>query len=243
MQESEDRLYATPRDDIAGFTFDESVVQVFADMIRRSVPGYETVVGMSGLLAARHALPGTRLYDLGCSLGATALAMATAAADRDCEVVAVDNAPAMLERLQHRLTCSPPPVAVRTVLDDIAATVIEHASVVALNYTLQFVPVPQRDSLLEGIHRGLVDGGVLILSEKIRFDDPEMDALMVDLYHAFKRRQGYSELEIAQKRSALENVLVPEALEIHRRRLTAAGFSRIDTWFQCFNFASLVAFK
>ncbi len=243
MQESEDRLYATPRDRIAGFAFDESVVRVFADMIRRSVPGYETVVGMSGVLAARHALPGTRLYDLGCSLGATALAMATAVAERDCEVVAVDNSTAMLEELQLRLASAPPPVPVRAVLADITGIAIDRASVVALNYTLQFVPVAQRDRLLARIHRGLVENGVMILSEKIRFDDPQMEALMVDLYHAFKRRQGYSELEIAQKRSALENVLVPEALEVHRRRLTAAGFSRVDTWFQCFNFASLVAFK
>ncbi len=243
MSKSEDRLYATPRDDIAGFVFDRSVARVFSDMIRRSVPGYETVVGMSGLLAQRHARAGTRLYDLGCSLGATSLAMANALRGRDCEVVAVDNAEAMLERLQNRLASSPPPVPVRPVLDDIVAVAIDNASVVALNYTLQFVPVAERDRLLFRIHRGLVEGGVLMLSEKIRFDDPAIDALMVDLYHDFKRRRGYSELEIAQKRSALENVLVPESLDRHRRRLIAAGFSRVDTWFQCFNFASLVAFK
>ena len=168
---------------------------------------------------------------------------ATAVAERDCEVVAVDNSTAMLEELQLRLASAPPPIPVRAVLADITGIAIDRDSVVALNYSLQFVPVAQRDNLLARIHRGLVEDGVMILSEKIRFDDPQMEALMVDLYHAFKRRQGYSELEIAQKRSALENVLVPEALEVHRRRLTAAGFSRVDTWFQCFNFASLVAFK
>jgi tRNA (cmo5U34)-methyltransferase len=66
---------------------------------------------------------------------------------------------------------------------------------------------------------------------------------MTDLHHAFKRANGYSELEVSQKRTALENVLVPETLDTHRARLREAGFGAVDAWFQCFNFASLLAFR
>ena len=90
---------------------------------------------------------------------------------------------------------------------------------------------------------GLVDQGVLILSEKIQFSDERSEQLFVDLHHDFKRGNGYSDLEISQKRDALEHVLIPETIEAHRERLLAAGFSRVETWFQCFNFVSLVAFR
>ena len=74
-----------------------------------------------------------------------------------------------------------------------------------------------------------------------RFDTPELHALLTDLHIAFKRANGYSELEIAQKRSAIENVMKPDSLEEHRERLLAAGFSKVVPWFQCLNFASLIA--
>ena len=114
---------------------------------------------------------------------------------------------------------------------------------VALNYTLQFIAVEQRASLLSNIQQGMVPGGVLLLSEKIQFNDASVNDLFVDLHHDFKRANGYSELEISQKREAIENILVPESLTIHRQRLIDCGFSRVEVWFQCFNFASLVAFK
>ena len=112
-----------------------------------------------------------------------------------------------------------------------------------LNFTLQFIPLAQRASVLEGIARGTVPGGVLILSEKIAFEDGEHQTLMTELHHNFKRANGYSDLEIAQKRSALDKVLIPETLKTHQQRLLQAGFRSVDCWFQCFNFASIIAFK
>lgn len=241
-KDSCDRLFATSGGDVAGFRFDESVAAVFSDMIERSVPGYETVIGMTGVLASRFAENGSRLYDLGCSLGAGALSMARAVAKRECRIVAVDNSPAMIRRLAGRLEDAPPPTPVETVLGDVCEVDIREASVVAVNYTLQFVPLERRAALVARIRRGMRPGGVLILSEKVCFEDEAMDALFIDLYHEFKRRRGYSDLEISRKRAALENVLVPESLDAHRRRLREAGFGRIEAWFQCFNFASLVAF-
>jgi tRNA (cmo5U34)-methyltransferase len=238
----DDRLFADPLDAISGFRFDDDVATVFADMIERSVPGYATVVGMSGLLAARFATPGSHLYDLGCSLGATTFAMARALGAPGCRIIAVDNAPAMTSRLADQLERTPPPVPVEVVQADIVDVTLSDASVVALNYTLQFVPTCEREALLQRIHKAMRPGGVLILSEKVRIDDAAMDTLFLELHHEFKRRRGYSDLEISQKRTALENVLVPESLAQHRERLMRAGFDRIEVWFKCFNFASLIAF-
>ncbi|WP_372764210.1 carboxy-S-adenosyl-L-methionine synthase CmoA [Litorivivens sp.] len=241
MSTPRDTIYSTPRTAIDRFAFDDTVASVFPDMIQRSVPGYSTIVAMTGVLADRYAKPGTRCYDLGCSLGASSFAMAQYLNDRDCRIVAVDNSQAMLTRLSERLPDSTVPVDM--VCADIRNIDIRSASVVVLNFTLQFLEPETRNALLREIYNGMVKGGILILSEKIRFADPHLQELNTDLHHAFKKSNGYSDLEIAQKRSALENVLQPETLDTHEQRLRSAGFSSVDVWFQCFNFASLVAIK
>ena len=235
-----DRIYADPHDKIADFAFDDRVAAVFPDMIRRSVPGYAAIVGMIGLLAEQHAQPRTRLYDLGCSLGAASMAMRARVHAEGCELVAVDNAPAMIERAREQFD-STPGMPVTLHCADIRDVVIQDASVVVLNFTLQFVPLADRLALLARIRSGMRPGGVLVLSEKIAGADAEQDALLTELHHAFKRANGYSDLEISQKRSALEKVLLPETIAVHQQRLAEAGFARSDLWFQCFNFVSLVA--
>ena len=238
-----DDIYASPLGDLPEFRFDETVVKVFPDMIQRSVPGYSTIIAMTGLLAARHAVEDSNLYDLGCSLGASTLAMRQQVAAEHCRIVGVDNSAAMIERCHSLIAADAGPVPVTLLCDDIENVSIERASVVVLNFTLQFIPVERRDALVQDIYAGLRPGGVLILSEKVLFADPHLNALNIELHHQFKRANGYSELEIAQKRQALENVLLPETLGAHKTRLAAAGFTSADVWFQCFNFASLVALK
>ncbi len=238
-----DDLFSSPLAAIAGFRFDAEVARVFPDMIRRSVPGYETIVAMIGTLAARYAQPHSFCYDLGCSLGASTIAMRHRIAVADCRIIALDNAPAMIERCREMIASDTAPVAVDFVCGDIRDVAIERASMVVLNFTLQFLPVADRAPLLQRIYQGLLPGGVLVLSEKIAFPDADLDALMIELHHGFKRANGYSELEISQKRSALEDVLLPETLITHTRRLRDLGFEKIDVWFQCFNFASLLAIK
>jgi tRNA (cmo5U34)-methyltransferase len=241
-----DRLYETLITEPGDFVFDERVVRVFPDMINRSVPGYATVVPMIGMLARRYAQADSRLYDLGCSLGAAALAMRAAVRAPGARIVAVDNSPEMIRGLRARLDAehaddAAPPV--EPVQQDILATPIERASVTVLNFTLQFVPPERRTELLADIAAGTLPDGVLLLSEKVRFADAAEQALQTEWHHAFKRAQGYSDLEIARKREALENVLRPETLETHRMRLEQAGFTRVYRWFQGFNFVSLVAFR
>lgn len=251
-QSNRDRLFETSR--LPGdFTFDDNVAAVFDDMINRSVPGYRTILSMIAVMAAHYCQRGSRVYDLGSSLGGATLAIIGSVPHRDYEIVAVDNSEAMMRRLRERLESDAgalqagegvlDPQRVDCRCEDLNDTVIANASVVVLNFTLQFVPLAQRERLVQRIYQGMNPGGVLILSEKIRLPDPALDALMIDLHHDFKESMGYSRLEISQKRTALENVLIPETLQCHRERLASAGFGAIDVWFQCFNFASLVAFR
>ena len=243
MTDSRDTLFAEPLAEISPFAFDEDVARVFPDMIKRSVPGYATIVNMTGVMAARYAQPGTRLYDLGCSLGASTLAMRQQVTAPGCEIIAIDNSRAMLERCQTVLDTDAHDLPVTLSCADLEAVDITNASVVVLNFTLQFVAQQQRDHVIQAIFDGLAPGGIMILSEKVLFEDDHLNQLNIDLHHAFKRTNGYSDLEIAGKRSALENVLVAETLNAHRRRIEDAGFHSCDVWFQCFNFASLVAIK
>ena len=235
-----DDLYAAPLERVERFRFDERVAAVFPNMLRRSVPGYEFVVGSLGLIARRYAVPGSTLYDLGCSLGASTLAMRAGLVGLDCRIVAVDNAPAMIERARELLRPEPGP-AVELRCADIREVPIERASVVVLNYTLQFVPTAERLQLLQRICEGMTPGGVLVLSEKIRGADADEHQVLTELHEDFKRVNGYSELEIAQKRTALEEVMIPETLEAHFTRLHEAGFSHTEEWFRCLNFVSILA--
>jgi len=240
-----DRLFESPPGAAVDFAFDERVVRVFPDMISRSVPGYALVVPLTALLARRYAQDGSLLYDLGCSLGAVTLALAGSIGARDAGIVAVDSSAAMIEELRQRLAGSdlPESVAITTRCADIRTTPLERASVVVLNFTLQFIEPDDRLDLLRRVRSDLLPGGVLLLSEKVRFESPEEDGLQTEWHHAFKRAQGYSDLEIARKRDALERVMRPDTLAAHRRRLKEAGFSRVFQWFQGFNFASLIAFR
>ncbi len=238
-----DTLFAKPLADIAGFRFDADVVDVFPDMIQRSVPGYQTIIAMTGTLAERYAQPHSTCYDLGCSLGASTIALRHGITAATCSIIAVDNSPAMLERCASVIAADDGDAPVQLVCADILDIAIENASLVVMNFTLQFVAPPLREMLIQRIYDGLLPGGILVLSEKIAFADNHLNKLMIELHHAFKTANGYSELEISQKRSALENVLVPETTDAHRQRLRQAGFSNIDFWFQCFNFASLLAIK
>jgi tRNA (cmo5U34)-methyltransferase len=241
--EDTDRIYADQRGIIERFSFDEQVVRVFPDMISRSVPGYGTMIEMIGVMAARYARPGTRLYDLGCSLGAATLAMAALVPHRDCRIVAVDNSAAMIFRAGQLIEEARPSLTVDLQQVDIRHVTFENASVAVLNFTLQFLPVADRDTLIRRLADALQPGDILLLSEKIRFQDPHEDDLQQALHHAFKRNNGYSDMEISQKRTALEDVLIPETLATHEQRLRTAGFSEVHVWFRCFNFLSLMAIR
>jgi len=243
MTDEQDKLFAKNRAVTTGFRFDEQVVKVFPDMIARSVPGYELVVPMIGMLARRYAQPDSNLYDLGCSLGAASLAMSLAVSAGGTKIIAVDNSAAMVARCRNIVAENGGVVPIDVRLQNMRETPIEKASVVVLNFTLQFLDPGERQALVDRIARGMLANGALILSEKICFEEPQEQADQTAWHHDFKRTQGYSDLEIAGKRNALEDVLRPETEAAHLQRFRNAGFSRCHRWFQCFSFASYIAFK
>ena len=238
-----DDLFASPLGNVPRFVFDQAVVDVFPDMIQRSVPGYQTIINLCGELAARFVQPSSNCYDLGCSLGASSLAIRQQITQPEVTIVAVDNSSAMIERCQSVLEKQNSATAVQLLEADICDIQITNASLVVMNFSLQFIPLDKRQALLEKIYAGLKPGGCLVISEKLLFEPEALNQLLCELHHQFKSAQGYSDLEISQKRDSIENVLIPETLDSHINRLKACGFESASPWFQCFNFASLVAIK
>ena len=239
----QDSIFAEPMGQVARFSFDENVANVFPDMIQRSVPGYNAILSMIGDMTERYAQNNSVCYDLGCSLGAATLAMRHGIKAKNCRIVGIDNSAAMIERCRQVIDEDNQSVPVELICGDIQAADIRDASIVVLNFTLQFVNPEDRQTILQRIYDSLLPGGILILSEKIHFDNPPHQALMTDLYHNFKRLNGYSDLEIAQKRTALEDVLRSDSIDTHRTRLYQCGFNSADIWFQCFTFCSFIAIK
>jgi len=238
-----DEVFKQPQGDIADFNFGEKVASVFDDMLDRSVPFYSEMQRMIGEMAADFAVPGTNFYDLGCSTGTTML-MLDRQVPKDVRFVGVDNSEEMLKRCRakltehgfnrpHELLCADLNQGVR----------IENASMVAMVLTLQFIRPLYRDRLIETILKGMNENGCLILVEKVLGEDSLINRLFIKYYYDLKKSHGYSELEIAQKREALENVLVPYKLLENREMLTRAGFRYCDVFFKWYNFSALVAVK
>ena len=243
---SEDRIFETA-DGSEPFRFDDRVARVFPDMLQRSIPGYAASLEAIGSLAARYARAGSRCYDLGCSLGAASIAMRQGIREPGCRIVAVDAAPAMVARCREIVgedrRLHGYETEIEVVEDDIRNVEIVNASMVVLNYTLQFLAPEDRDTMVERICHGMNEGGLLVLSEKVVDADPNMEQLLVDLHHEHKRRNHYSALEVARKRAALENVLIPETVAAHRTRLERAGFRHTGVWLRYFNFVSIIAIR
>ncbi len=238
-----DSIFAEPMGEVSRFCFDENVAKVFPDMIKRSVPGYSAILSMIEDIAERYAQNDSLCYDLGCSLGAATLAMRRGIKAQDCKIISIDNSSAMTNRCQQAVDADSSTVAVDVHCADLQNLSINNASIVVLNFTLQFIEPALRQSIIQNIYNGLLPGGILILSEKVHFDNQPHQTLMTDLYHNFKRLNGYSDLEISQKRTALENVLRSDSIDTHKKRLSDCGFSSAELWFQCFTFCSLIAIK
>ncbi|RLM04586.1 carboxy-S-adenosyl-L-methionine synthase CmoA [Gibbsiella quercinecans] len=238
-----DTLFSAPIAKLGDWTFDERVAEVFPDMIQRSVPGYSNIISMIGMLAERFVQPDSQVYDLGCSLGAATLSMRRNIRVTGCNIIAVDNSPAMVERCRRHIDAFRADTPVEVVEADILDIDIQNASMVVLNFTLQFLEPADRLRILQQIYRGLRPGGALVLSEKFSFEDANVGELLFNMHHDFKRANGYSELEISQKRSMLENVMLTDSVQVHKARLLQAGFQHAEVWFQCFNFGSLIALK
>jgi tRNA (cmo5U34)-methyltransferase len=225
------------------FEFNERVADVFDDMLDRSVPFYAQVIEMSAEILDRSLQAGDTVYDLGCSTGTTLIALARKLESENLTFIGIDNSNAMLDKALRKAEMFSMADRIDFLEKDITQAEISRAGGVLVNYTLQFIKPSIRAKFLEKIHNGLRNNGVLILSEKVVCRDKELDQQFMDSYHRYKKRRGYSELEIANKREALENVLVPLTIQENRDLLVQAGFTRVEIFFQWFNFVSFVASK
>jgi tRNA (cmo5U34)-methyltransferase len=240
-----DKLFAVPRSQASDFDFGKDTVAVFDDMLDRSVPFYGEIQRMVSELVADTAVDGTSVYDLGCSTGNTILAIGTQLSpDIHLEFVGLDSSQEMLEQANKKLEEYHFPWPRRLELKDLNEPVqLENASVALLVLTLQFVRPMHREALLTSVYRGLNPNGCLILVEKVLGEHSLFNRLFINHYYEMKRRKGYSDIEIAQKREALENVLVPYRLEENKLLLQRVGFQYIDVFFTWYNFCEMVPIK
>ncbi len=238
-----DEVFKDEIEKASDFKFGANVAKVFDDMVNRSVPFYGEMQRMIAELAADHAREETFVYDLGCSTGTTMIGMNTSV-DQNIRFIGIDDSQEMLDKCKSKLMelGFSRPYELRC--EDLGQSVrIENASVVVLCLTLQFVRPIYRERLLRDIYNGLNPGGVLILVEKILAEESNFNRDFIKYYYNYKRRNNYSELEISQKREALENVLVPYKLSENINLLRDQGFGHCEVFFKWFNFAGLVAVK
>jgi tRNA (cmo5U34)-methyltransferase len=240
-----------PTDDIftksgpraSDFAFDATTVRVFDNMVSRSVPFYGEIQRMTAELSLEFAAPGSSVYDLGCSTGTTLMALESHL-DPSIGFIGFDNAPDMIDRARQKLATFP---SVRRrdirLVDLHQPFAIENASVTIMLFTLQFVRPLHRDRVIRTIAEGTRKQGALILAEKVIEGDTLFNRVFIEKYYDMKRRHGYSDMEIARKREALENVLVPYRVEENRELLLECGFTKFQEFFRWYNFAGMIAVK
>ncbi len=238
-----DTIYRSVKSPIKPFEFNKEVTDVFPDMILRSVPGYPLTISMISVMADKFYQSGSNIYDLGCSLGTVSIAIQKVLKDRKSKIIAVDNSEAMIKFCCKNNIIENDENKIDFVLEDILNTNIFNASVVIMNFSLQFISLENRKKLIQRIYDGLLPGGVFILSEKIHFDNKDENDVMSNLHYHMKELNGYEKLEISSKRKSLEDVLIPENIDNHLERLRQVGFKDSFIWLKCFNFASLIALK
>lgn len=222
------------------FEFDDKVAAVFDDMVSRSVPYYKEVQELIVSFALKHLKQGAVVYDLGCSTASTLLALEQTSSC-DLELFGIDNSKAMIEKAKSKLLAYESKIELS--VGDILETNFKKSHMMISNYTLQFIRPLKRSDLVKKIYDALEPNGVFIFSEKVILEDKIIDKEFIDLYYDYKSKQGYSQFEIAQKREALENVLVPYTYEENIEMLKDAGFEVVDTLFRWVNFTTFIAKK
>lgn len=240
---AKDKIYSNPLSTVPAFTFGAKVTDVFDDMISRSVPLYQEVGQLSSSLAHTFAQPGSYIYDLGSSTGTTLLSLAQTITDPSVALVGLDSSPSMIQEARRRHLDLSPNRPVEFIDADISEFSYQRCSVVLANYTLQFLPPERRAEVIGRLYRALLSGGLFLVTEKIRHTHPQLQSVLTELHHDFKRKQGYSDLEIAQKRAAIENVLIPLTIEENQQILFDAGFSVVYPVLTWYNFVTLAAIK
>lgn len=222
------------------FEFDENIAVVFDDMLERSIPFYKEVVTLICDVINSHVEKDSTVIDLGCSTANTLLALQIKS-NKNFRAIGYDNSKAMLEQAKRKVNAYG--VDIELKFADILEVSLPSNNVTIANYTLQFIRPIERENFIKKIYNSLSLDGIFIFSEKIIYEDKKLDKNMIDIYYNFKKKQGYSEFEISQKREALENVLIPYSEEENKRLIMKSGFKTIETIFKWGNFVTFLAIK
>lgn len=240
---SKDKIFKKRKKLIQNFNFGKQTAAVFDDMLDRSVPFYREIQRMIGEISSDFARKGTRLYDLGCSTANTFI-MIDSMIPKEVTFVGVDDSKEMLQKAKEKMKNAG--VSRKYELKHLDLNKpfkISKASVVIMNLTLQFIRPLYRQRVIQSVAQGLNEGGCLILVEKVLSPHSTLNRLFIKHYYEYKERNGYSKTEIAQKREALENILVPYHFDENRELLLANGFKGCDIFFRWYNFCGIVALK
>jgi len=239
-----DAVFAEKMESMRDFAFDKSVATVFDDMVNRSVPLYGEQQRMMLELSLKYLQPGTTFYDLGCASGSTILAVAQSHKNPATRFVGFDLSEPMLDEARKKLGAAGVLNRCELRKADIADRLdMGNASVVVMAWTMQFIRPMHRARVAENVYRNLRPGGCFLLTEKLVVKDPDLNRLYIEKYYDYKRRQGYSEMEIVQKREALENILIPYQAEENVKMLQDVGFATVDTFFRWYNWCGILAVK
>lgn len=242
-KDNTDKVFDDSNKPFGDFVFNDKVANVFDDMVSRSVPYYEEMQRMTCELARDFARPNTNLYDMGCSTATTLLAL-NEVVDPAVKFIGVDNSASMIGKAQHKINDVNTARSIELITADMHQGVyIENASVITMLLTMQFVRPLYRERIMKNIYNGLNEQGCLIMIEKLTSEETIFNRLFIDHYYDFKRRNGYSETEITQKREALENVLIPYRLDENIELLKWAGFRQVEVFFRWYNFCGIIAVK
>lgn len=241
-----DTLFSKNKNTIHDFEFNQEVADVFDDMINRSVPFYKEQHSMIRNIAKKFFIPGTCIYDLGCSTGTTLIDLCRDIT-QPATFVGYDNSPPMLEKANEKIEQTKLADYINLEYQDLnkdsSDIKLDNASVITMLWTLQFVRPQLRENLIKRIYQSLVRGGVFIVAEKILLNDKHINRFLIDIYYDYKKKNEYTDEEIIRKREALENVLVPLSTEENIEMFKKCGFENVDTFFQAYNFAAFLCVK
>jgi tRNA (cmo5U34)-methyltransferase len=243
MQEIKDTLFSEKRDEVSDFDFGKDTAVVFDDMLNRSVPYYAEMQRMIGEIATDYVVKGTHLYDLGCAT-CNAFFELDPILPKDVKFIGVDFSQDMLDRAREKIAQAGMKRDYELICADLNDDIeITNACVVIMNLTLQFIRPVRRQRVMTNIAKGMLPGGCLLVVEKVLSKDSKINRSFIKYYYDFKQRNGYSEMEIAQKREALENVLIPYRLEEDYELFLDSGFSFADVFFKWYNFCGIIGIK
>lgn len=225
------------------FRFNDAVASCFDDMANRCIPYYREVIQLTASAADKFLSDQARVYDIGCSTGNTLLFIAKTLRDKNVKLIGIDPSESMLKKAEEKASVYTYSHDIEFLKGSCEDFQFEQADMIILNYTLQFINPEDRKSIISRLHEALKPGGILILSEKLRQEDEAVEEFNTETYEAFKAGNGYSYLEIANKRQALENFLVPGSLTGNLNLLNESGFDRVEILFKWLNFSTFLAFK